>query len=137
MIPLRKEDVTSSSNSYQVCAYSHYLIRPVERRNSDRLQGFPCLKPDSRLQFRIRALRKLSGRLLEGGERHPASLCQQAQVRIATERSLLRRLCCQALLMTRCTGFAADCASLAACFCNVLLITSEKVPVSPMKRLSS
>src|SRR6516165_12085135 len=39
------------------------------------------------LRLGLHALSELSGRLLKGGKRHPAPLRQQAQMRIAAERS--------------------------------------------------
>jgi hypothetical protein len=39
-----------------------------------------------------RALSEFASRVLQGAKRHPASLRQQAQVRIAVERSLVAEL---------------------------------------------
>ena len=40
----------------------------------------------------VRALSELAGRLLQGSERHPVPLRQQAQMRISAERSLMAEL---------------------------------------------
>ena len=44
------------------------------------------------LRLGLRALSELSGRLLKRGQRHPASLGEKAQVRIAAQRSLVADL---------------------------------------------
>ena len=47
------------------------------------------LEPEMFLRFAIRAVGKLSGRLLKSDKRHPAPLRLKAQVRIAADRPLM------------------------------------------------
>ena len=49
------------------------------------------MEPEMFLRFAIRAVGKLSGRLLKSNKRHPVPLRQKAQVHIATERSLMAK----------------------------------------------
>jgi hypothetical protein len=49
------------------------------------------LEPEMCLRFAIRAVGKLSGRLLKSNKRHPVPLRQKAQVRIAVEWSLMAK----------------------------------------------
>ena len=44
------------------------------------------------LRLGVRVLSEFASRVLQGAERHPAPLRQQAEVRIATERSLVADL---------------------------------------------
>ena len=44
------------------------------------------------LQLSVRALQELTGRLLQGSKANSAPFCQQAQVRVAAERSLMADL---------------------------------------------
>jgi len=48
--------------------------------------------PAGYLRLGLRALREFASRLLKCGKRHPAPLCQQAQVCIATDRPLMTEL---------------------------------------------
>ena len=47
------------------------------------------MEPEMFLRFAIRAVGKLSGRLLKSDKRHPAPLRLKAQVRIAADRPLM------------------------------------------------